>query len=286
MSTPRVSPPRISPHATRAAKPPIDSPSADAYRQAGFVLGSAIDLLLRGLALEGAVAEASSDSKHRTQAMASALGLWSRSWLTRLEALHAMEWGNYPAAIALVRSATDYAAGEIYLLRQDAAEWLEWLENRGIALAPEQHATEYRLHAFRAAEVLAAHDILGPIYRAAMDLSMPHFGSTLLLAGSESDPSRVLMTFGDRDFHLGLAEIVLGWLLMLSVAELEAAVEHGSTFAIPDRAAIEAFAGEARKMAANPDWCRLEETEVEFQKRYLVQNWRRKPGSAPKRVLL
>lgn len=145
---------------------------------------------------------------------------------------------------------------------------------------------EYRLHAFRAAEVLAAHEILGPIYRAAMDLSMPHFGSTLLLAGSESDPSRVLMTFGDRDFHLGLAEVVLGWLLMLSVAELEAALEHDGTFAIPDRAAIEAFASEARKAAGDPDWCRLEETEVDSQKRYLVQNWRRKPGSAVKRVLL
>jgi len=286
MSTPRVSPPRISPHATRAAKPPIDSPSADAYRQAGFVLGPAIDLVLRGLELEGAIAEASIGSKHRTQAMAAALGLWSRSWLARLEALHAMEWGNYSTAVALIRSATDYAAGEVYLLRQDAAEWVEWLETGGIALAPEQHATEYRLHAFRAAEVLAAHEILGPVYRAAMDLSMPHFGSTLLLAGSESDPSRVLMTFGDRDFHLGLAEIVLGWLLMLSVAELEAAFEYETTFAVPDRAAVEAFAREARAMAATPDWCRIEETEVEFQKRYLVQNWRRKPGSAMKRVLL
>lgn len=286
MSTPRVSPPRISPHATHAAKPPMDSPSADAYRQTGFVLGPAVDLVIRGLEIEGAIAEASSDSKHRTQAMASALGLWSRSWLARLEALHAMEWGNYAAAVALVRSATDYAAGEVYLLRQDAAEWVEWLENGGIAIAPEQHATEYQLHAFRAAEVLAAHDILGPIYRAAMDLSMPHFGSTLLLAGSESDPSRVLMTFGDRDFHLGLAEIVLGWLLMLSVAELEAAVEHDSTFAIPDPASVEEYCRETRAAAANPDWCRLDESEVEFQKRYVVQNWRRKPGSAAKRVML
>ncbi len=286
MSTPRVSPPRISPHVARAAKPPIDSPSADAYRQTGFVLGPAIDIVLHGFELEGAIASASSDSKHRTQAMASALGLWSRSWLARLEALHAAEWGNYPAAIALVRSATDYAAGAVYLLRQEAAEWVEWLENGGIALAPGQHATEYRLHAFRAAEVLAAHEVLGPIYRVAMDLSMPHFGSTLLLAGNDSDPSRVFMTFGDRDFHVGLSEIVMGWLLLLSVAALEAALEHEGTFAIPDRLALETFAREAREMAASPGWCRVEETEIEFQKRYLIENWRRKPGSAARRLLL
>lgn len=287
MTTTRVSPPRIYARATRAGKPSLDAEgSADAYRQTTFVLGVAVELLLQGLNLEGAIAQASSDGKHRTQAMASALGLWSRSWLSRLEALHALEWGNYAASVALIRAATDYAAAEVYLLRQDASEWKEWLAQGGIGLAPEQHATEYRLHAFRAAEVLAAHDVLGPIYRAAMDLSMPHFGATLLLAGSDSDPSRVLMTFGDRDFHLGLAELSLGWLLMLSVAELEAAMEHDGVFAIPDRGVVEAFVSEARKVAANPDWCHIEETEIAFEKRYLVQNWRRKPGAAPKRVLL
>jgi hypothetical protein len=283
----RVSPPRVFPRATRSAKPPIDAAgSADAYRQTSFVLGAAVDLVVRGLNLEGAVAEASSGAKHRNQVMASALGLWSRSWLARLEALHAMEWGNYVAAIALIRAATDYAASELYVLGQDAAEWKEWLDQGGIALAPEQHATEYRLHAFRAAEVLAAHAILGPIYRTTMDLSMPHFGSTLLVAGSDSTPERVLMTFGDRDFHLGLAEIVAGWLLLLSVAELEAAQAHPAAFGQPEGQDIDAFVAAARLAAVNPEWCRVEPAEVGFEKRYLVQNWRRQPGAAQKRILM
>jgi len=285
--TVRVSPPRVFPRATRAAKPPTDAGgSADAYRQTGFVLGAEVDLVLRGLNLEGAVAEASSGAKYRHQVTAAALGLWSRSWLARLQALHAIEWGNYVAGVSLIRTATDYAASQLYVLGQAAAEWNEWLDQGGIALAPEQHATEFRLHAFRAAEVLAGHEILGPVYRAAMDLSMPHFGSTLLVAGNDSTPERVLMTFGDRDFHLGLSEIVLGWLLLLSVAELEAARAHPEAFGVPDSAELEEFLAAARLAAANPEWCRVETVEIAFEKRYLVQNWRRQPGAAQKRILM
>lgn len=283
----RVSPPRVFPRATGAAKPPLDAAgSADAYRQTGFVLGAAVDLVLQGLNFEGDIAQASSDAKHRNQQMASALGLWSRSWLARLEALHAAQWGNYVAAIALVRAAADYSASEIYLLNQAAAEWNDWLEQGGIALAPEEHATEYRLQNFRAAEVLAAHDVLGPIYRAAMDLSMPHFGSTLLVAGNDSTPDRVLMTFGDRDFHLGLAEILFGWLLRLSIVHVEAASANPVAFAPPDSGVVERFIASASQETSARDWCHIEIAEVRGEQRYLVHNWRRQPGAAQKRLLL
>jgi hypothetical protein len=185
--------------------------------------------------------------------MVAALGLWSRAWLSRQQALHAIQWGNYAAALPLIRAAADYQASGLYVLRDRGREWQQWLDEGGISLAPDVHATEYRLHAFRAAEVLAVHDILGPIYRLAMDLSMPHFGATLLIAGNASDSARVAMTFGDRDFHLGLAEIALGWEIMLSVAALEATVEFESVFNVLDLGAIEAFAGEARAAIARDD---------------------------------
>ena len=284
---PRVAPPRIFPAATRSAKPPLDAAgSADAYRQTTFVLGKDIDLLLRGFALESGIAEASSDGKHRTQKMVAGLGLWSRAWLTRLEAMHALEWGNYVAAVALVRAAADYQAGGLYVLRDGAEEWSEWLAQGGIAISADVHATEFRLHAFRAAEVLASHEILGPVYRAATDLSLSHFGATLLLAGSDSTPERVLMTFGDRDFHLGLAEIITGWLLLLSVAQLEAALEFATVFAVPDEGLLARFNRDAREVASAASRCRIESTELAGDKRYLVHNWRRQPGAASKRLLL
>lgn len=283
----RVSPPRISPAGTRAAKPPVEaSGSADAYRQTTFVLGGEVETVLDGLNLEGAVAEASSGAKFRSQKMVAALGLWSRGWLSRLEALHALEWGNYVAAIALVRAAADYQASSLYVLRTGAAEWAEWLEGGGIGLAPDQHATEFRLHAFRAAEVLAAHDILGPVYRTTMDLSLSHFGSTLLVAGNESAADRVLMTFGDRDFHVGLAELNAGWLAQLGMAQLDAVVEFEGVFAIPDKRRIESWRTQASKLVEGRHRCRIETIQREGEKRYLVHNWRREPRSAPKRLLL
>lgn len=285
MASPRVAPPRVFPRAARAAKPPTGGP-VDAHRQTSFVLGAEADLVVDGLDAEGAVAEASTGAKLRTQQMVSALGLWSRAWLCRLEALHALEWGNYAAAVTLIRSAADYQAAEIYLLRQGSAEWLTWLEHGGISMVPEDHATEFRLHAFRAAEVLAAHPILGPLYRAAMDLSMPHFGATLVLAGNESTPDRVAMTFGDRDFHLGLAELCLGWLLQLAVAQAEALIEFETVFAIPDRPALEGLVQRARGAASRPDRCTIEAVERDGMKRYLVSNWRREPGQAQKKLLL
>jgi hypothetical protein len=283
----RVSPPRVFPGATGASKPPADAAGAvDAFRQTGFVLGKDVELLLDGLNLEGGIAEASSAAKYRTQKTASALGLWSRAWLTRLQALHAVQWGNYVAAIALVRAAADYQAGGLYVLRTGAAEWDDWLSQGGVALAADVHATEYRLHAFRAAEILAAHDILGPVYRASMDLSLSHFGSTLLTVGNESDPERIAMTFGDRDFHIGLAELCLGWLLLLGVAQVEAAVEFEGVFALPDRPKLDAFCHDARQGASARQRCHVDTVEREGEKRYLVQNWRRAPGAATKRVLL
>lgn len=283
----RVSPPRVFPEAVGAPKPPADSAgSADAHRQTSFVLGAEVDLILRGLEVEASIAQASSDAKHRTQLMAAALGLWSRAWLSRLQALHSVQWGNYAAALPLIRAAADYQASGLYVLRDGGAEWQQYVDEGGIRLAPEEHATEYRLHAFRAAEVLAAHDILGPVYRVAMDLSMPHFGATLLLAGNASDADRVAMTFGDRDFHLGLAEICLGWDVLLCVAALEAALEFASVFNVPDPGAIASYCGEARAAAERDDRCRIDVVERGMERRYLVLNWRRRPGDAREKVLL
>ena len=281
----RVSPPKVFPVATLAARPPADSAgSPDAYRQTSFVLEADLDAVLSGLNAEGGIAEASSGAKFRSQAMVSALGLWSRSWLCRLEARDAGQWGNYAAATPLVRSAADYQAAMLDLLRTGAQEWREWLDSGGIAIAAEQHATEYTLHAFRAAEILAAHDILGPLYRVATDFSLSHFGSTLLVAGNESAPDHVSMTFGDRDFHFGLAELHLGWLVELGSAQVEALREFPRVFAESELA--EGWLARGRAALAGATRCRVEQVDQDGVRRYLVHNWRREPRSAPKRILL
>ncbi|MBI2765357.1 MAG: hypothetical protein HYX53_05510 [Chloroflexi bacterium] len=283
----RVAPPRVFREATGAARPPATAAgSADAHRQASFVLGGDVDLVLRGLELEGAVAEASSAAKYRTHVLAACMGAWSRSWLARQQALHAVQWGNYASAFPLVRASADYQAAFVALLQTGAAEWIEWLDGGGVALAPADHALQYRLHPFRSGEVLAAHTDLGAVYRAATDFALPHFGATLLVAGSDSDATRVAMTFGDRDFHLGLAELALGWLELLGAVQVEELLGAAGRFAVADEGGLRAFAGDGRAALARDGRCHLEVVERAGESRYLVHNWRRTPGAAQKRVLL
>ncbi len=287
MATLRVSPPRVFGQATHAGKPPAGSAgSVDAYRQAQFVLDIDTNLVLDGLNLEATLADGATGAKFRNQRVASGLMNWSRSWLSRLHALHAIEWGNYAAALPLIRASADYQSAFLALTGNDAPEWQEWVDGGNIRLAPEQHATEFQLHAFRSAETMATHPILGPVYRAATDLSLPHFGSTLLVAGAESDPSRIAATFGDRDFHMGWAELSLTLLLQLGVAQLEALVALAATFGVTDADAVAALAAKLARAAEHRDRCAIAITEVDGLQRYLISNWRRNPGGAPTKVLL
>lgn len=287
MSRQRVSPPRVFPEAMHAPKPPPEAAvSADAFRQARFVLGAELDLVLRGLDVEGQIAAAAAGARFRNQIVASTMAAWSRAWLCRLQALHALEWGNYAAALPLVRSAADYQAAQILLLQSGAGEWEQWLDGGGVGLAAEHHAMQFRLHPYRAAEILAAHELLGPIYRAATDLSMPHFGATLAVAGSDSNAERIAVTFGDRDYHHALAELVLGWLLLAGTAQVEAVLGAQGALPLPDEEAARRFAADARALARRKDRCRLTYVEVEGEQRILLENWRRQPSAAPKRLLL
>ena len=172
------------------------------------------------------------------------------------------------------------------VLQDGAAEWQEWLDSGGLGQARGQHATEFRLHAFRSAEALASLPELGELYRQATDLALPHFGATLLLAGAESTLERLAMTFGDRDFHLGLAELALGFVLRLGAIQCDVLRESGSVFNVPDGLALEHHAAAARQLASRRDRCVIEQIEVDGEPRQLVSNWRRQPGSTPLRVLL
>jgi hypothetical protein len=173
----------------------------------------------------------------------------------------------------------------LYLLRTEAKEWQEWLDSGAIAINAEHHATKFDLHAFRAAEILASHEVLGPLYRVTTDLSLSHFGSTLLFAGAESAPDHVSITFGDRDFHFGLAEVQLGWLFGLGTALLDALGEFGSVFASEELAGAP-WRQTASKTVASTSRCHIQQIRADGMRRYLVHNWRREPRSAPKRIVL
>jgi hypothetical protein len=63
-------------------------------------------------------------------------------------------------------------------------------------------------------------------------------------------------------------------------------LQPGDTVAVPDEGALRVYAGAVSTALARADRCRVEVVEREGQSRYLVHNWRRAPGAAPKRILL
>lgn len=250
------------------------------------MLGAEADLVVEQLTFEGRVAAASSGSKYRTQTLAAALAQWTSCWLCRLQALHAVEWGNYVSAMPLVRAASDHHAAMLYVLSDGAAEWQDWLRAGGIARSNDFQADEFVLHPFRAAEVLAADPVLGPIYRTATDLSLSHFGARLLLTAADSSPGKVAVTFGDRDFHLGLAEIVLGWLLAMGSAMASTLEANADVFASADEQESTRLREAAARALGRNDRCGIETRETPEGMRYLVSGWRRVPGGAPRRIVL
>jgi hypothetical protein len=96
----------------------------------------------------------------------------------------------------------------------------------------------------------------------------------------------VAPTFGDRDFHLALGELTLGWLLSLNLEQLATAAQFPTAFAQPDAAAMERIRPAAESLLVAPQRCRTHIIEREDMSRRVIENWRRTPGSATKRILL
>lgn len=280
----RIAPPRVSGHPAPAPRPPAGTPESDAYRQTTFLFGTEVEAVLRALALEGATAEASAAARYRKPATAVALAFWSQSWLARLEALHAVQWGRYPPAVTLVRAAADAQAAMQAVVESSDEAVLDWA-SRGIALRPDLHALEFRLEPARSGEQLARDAELGTVYREATVFAIPSYAGALLLEGGDSNTERLVLSFGDVGFHLGLAELSLGWLLRLCGRQL-AAVERYGRFA-PVQGEHAAKVHDAIRTAlARGDRCRMERVEVEGIERWLVHSWRRQPGTPAKRFLL
>ena len=280
----RVSPPRVFPAAARAPRPPAEMEgAADAHRQTAFTLGDELDHALAGLRLESAVAEASAGARHRTVAVAALLATGSRGWLARLQALHAVEWGNYAAAVALVARAAELEAARAALIADGGANWRGWLDGDGLRDLPEERAAGIALGAPPAAVPLPAR--LAETLAAAGALAEPSPGASALLAGGESGPGRLAVTFGDRDFHLGLAELASGWLLALGAAGMELLLADECPLPLPDADAARAWTREAERLLSGTRRCRMERADGDGE-RYIIQNWRRAPTGAGRRLVL
>ena len=258
-------------------------PSAGAPREVRFLLGEDLALFEKGMNLEVRIVAASRAARYRTHALAALMGLWSRSFAYRADACSLALRGAYASSIPLLRAACDCIGAQRGLASGGMDEFTAWLA--AMAQSREHSALDIGLGRYRAGSVLAADDRLGALYRALTELSMTHFGSTLLQVAPESDLQKISITFADSSFHLGWAQLVAGWLLVLVQAQLETALAAEDVFGAPPEAKDELaglFSG-IENALGKPDRCRMEELG---EGRYLLHNFRRQPGAAPRRLLL
>jgi hypothetical protein len=266
---------------------PSEAAVLDAYRQTSFVLGDDLRLLADGMNLQLQILNASSHSRFRTHAYAAAIGLWSRAYDSIADAALLISRGSYATVPNLVRAACELLAAQHQVIHQEMGEFIGWMIGH---LKPDDghKAFDVGMGHYFAGTTLAADEELRVVYRASSDFGRPNFGATLLEVGPESNNLRLAYTFADRSFHVGWAEIELGWLLRLNERQIAVAVHMPDVLNITPETheAYTDFARRVNERLAAPGRARVEEVEQDGFKRWLVHNFRRQPSAAPKKYLL
>ena len=273
---------------TLPGKPSALSPAAeDAWRQTGFLLGEDLRLIEAGLDLQARLAACGYAPSARTMEMAALASLWSRALLCCSDAASLARRGAYQSAVALVRQAIEHVAAQIALPSEYGA-FLGWA-HAAYARHEQARAEAVGLGHYFAGEAIAADEHLRAVYRAASDLGRPNFGPAALFAAEGAGPRRYPLVFADEAFHLGWAELLLGWLLRVGAVQLHAALHAPQHFPAPPplRSEASSHVREAEARLGEGERCRLEEYADESgRRRMLLAGFRRRPGDAPKRLLL
>lgn len=264
---------------------PIDS-VLDAFRQTQFVLGSELRLFAEEMNLQLQIMRDAYPSQYRTLALAGIAGVWSRAYQCLADAAMLLTHASYGASLPMLQSTLEMIAAEAQLVR-DSTTFVEWSEGT-LTASREYAAFEFALGRVDLASTIESDPELRALYQVISDLSAPHFGATLLLIAPDSNNQRLALTFGDASFHLGWAEMVLGWLQRLAMEQIRIALESVGVFPISDEVALEVENLGARVEAAlaRDDRCYVEQIDHGGARRYLVHNFRRTSGGAPKKILL
>lgn len=252
----------------------------DAHRQTQFLLGGDFELFERAMNLQLRIVAA--NAKLRTPEAGALFGFWSRTFSHLSDACAVMSTGSYASCAPLLRTACDCIAAQKSLIAGGFGEYAEWLDG-AVRQAPEHSALAFDLGRFRAGSVLAEDERLGGTYRLLTDLSMPHFGSTALQTAPDSGLKKLAISFGDGGFHLGWAELITGWLLLLTDVQLDVAVKSGALGVDETlKAEHETLQHDVAATLANRRRCYVDEVGGLF----LFYNWRRAASGVPKRVVL
>ncbi len=284
----RVSGMRVLPGWALPGKPEgLDDVEEDAWRQTGFVCAEEWRLLEANLHIQARVAAAGYQMTARTMTMAAYASLWSRAFLLVSDAAALIRRGAYQSAIPLLRNAVELVAAQ-HGVTGEMDEWRRWTHEAYGRHEPTR-SIEVGLGQYFSGESIASDPHLRLIYRAASDLSRPNFGPTALFVAEGASHERYPLVFADRAFHLGWAQLLLGWALRIGVAQLHEALHLAQHFPAGADLRAEAVA-HVRAAEATLDAtgrCHIEEWEdPRGRRRTILAEFRRKPSDAPTRILL
>jgi hypothetical protein len=259
----------------------------DAWRQTGFLLADEPRLIEESLDVQTRIAGAGYTPSARTMRMAAFASLWSRAFLCASDATGLVRRGAYQSALPLIRQAAEHIAAQAQL-GSELDEFRAWA-HRAYARHPESRSEEVGLGHYFAGETIAEDEHLRLIYRAASDFGRPNFGPTALFVANEASHARYPLNFADEAFHLGWAQLLLGWVLRLGTRQLHFALHARELFPAPPevRERVVAHVRDAEAHLADEARCTVEEyPDAEGRRRHLLVNFRRMPADAAKRVLL
>lgn len=277
----RIAPVAVPERYNLPGRPSGASPTVqDAYRQANFLLDSDLPLFERAMNCQLRIA--SRWARERTPETAALMAFWSRAFAHMSDACVLLGHGSYASCAPLLRTACDCIAAQRSLIEEGFEEYHQWLET-AIGKDRDRAATHIDLGRYRAGSALARDPRLGDVYRLLTDLSMPHFGATLLQVGPDSGEQKLSLAFPDSAFHLGWAELVSGWLLLLADAQLEVPLSSSPR---PVEETVRDDAERLRKEIAqalnNPRRCRAQALEDGLR---VIENFRRAVSGTPKRIV-
>jgi len=236
--------------------------------------------------LQRQIVRDSRGNRYRNQRYAASLLLWSRIDAVAVEAWRMIAWANYAPLPPLMRASLEWLGAEQAVVGGEIEEFEAYLRDFGQHDA-EHAAVELGMGQYMAGQQLAMAADLGSVYRAASELARPHFGASMLVTASESNRQRVLVHWGDRSFHLGWAQLLTGWLVVLLGRQTRFAVGRG-LFAVDaaQRESFQALMREAETILSARDRCRAEWVQTDGRQRLLIHGFRRQPSGAPQRLLL
>ena len=269
-------------------KPRDDEPQTvrDAFRETSFALSTDIRWLLDALRLQHRIVEQSSHSRYRNRRFASALLFWSRVHRAGVDLLSLTSRASYSSCPPLIRAALENLGAEQAVVGDEQVEFEDWLRDAW-QTNPDHHATDIGMGQYMAGQQIAMASDTADAYRAVSELSRPHFGPSALFNAAESHDKRLALNWADQHFHHGWAQLLFGWQITMQDRQCRFAIGCG-LFGVEaaDRAEYQRLHRQRETLLNARDRCTAQWITDHGRQRLLIDNFRRQPSAAPKRLIL